>query len=382
MMESRFESAKLYLIDLLRAYGHRMIIVKIKQDGEEVEVIARTFVKRQLTAAGIEFPYNEINKRCSKIINTDLDNDELSIIFHRAVFEIETAYVKEFCEGKPQAEAYINSIYSWIERKQEWLDCTFSYYAAEEIEPFLEESQKEELELGTLSEGLYVTEEDVKALKKMGFKKISSVQAMMQVFWSFASYRIPIGNSMKNAIFSITVDEEAADYLNSYCHFYNSFIQSKIEGGKLPIDEERIKKHENQLKELNKRHQAVLEERNRQRKADIAEVNRKNQERISEVSATAREYKKVIEKFRKLVKNPHGKLIQAFDLTNEDDIKRFILLYKTVHKKVKNQTVKNIVKARFGDDDDAAELFRRMVEEYNSSLLPTDDCSEEEDTED
>ena len=216
----------------------------------------------------------------------------------------------------------------------------------------------------------------------MGFKKISSVQAMMQVFWSFASYRIPIGNSMKNAIISITVDEEAADYLNSYCHFYNSFIQSKIEGGKLPIDEERIKKHENQLKELNKRHQAELEERNRQRKADIAEVNRKNQERISEVSATAREYKKVIEKFRKLVKNPHGKLIQAFDLTNEDDIKRFILLYKTVHKKVKNQTVKNIVKARFGDDDDAAELFRRMVEEYNSSLLPTDDCSEEEDTED
>ena len=35
MMESRFESAKLYLIDLLRAYGHRMIIVKIKQDGED-----------------------------------------------------------------------------------------------------------------------------------------------------------------------------------------------------------------------------------------------------------------------------------------------------------------------------------------------------------
>ena len=98
-MESRFESAKLYLIDLLRAYGHRMIIVKIKQDGEEVEVMARTFVKRQLTAAGIEFPYNETNKRCSKIINTDLDNDELSIIFHRAVFEIETAYVTLYTVG-------------------------------------------------------------------------------------------------------------------------------------------------------------------------------------------------------------------------------------------------------------------------------------------
>lgn len=361
-MDSRFETAKQYLIELLRAYGHRPVIVKIKQDGEEVEVMARTFVKRQLTAAGIEFPYNEINKRCSKIINSELDNDELSILFHRAVFDIEAAYVEEFCEGKQEAEAYINSIYSWIDRKREWLDCTFSYYAAEEIEPFLEEEQRSELELGTFSEGLYVEEEDVKALKKMGFKKISSVQAMMQVFWSFASYRIPIGNSMKNAIFSITVNEEAADYLNSYCHFYNSFIQPKIEEGKFPIDEERIKKHEMQLKELSKRHQTELEERNRKRKEEIAKLNKKHQEEIHKISVTAKEYKKLIEKYRKQAKNPYSKLSQIYDFTNENDIKAFISWYKAVHKKVKNQTVKAIIRARFGEDEGAAELFKRMVD--------------------
>ena len=371
-MDSRFETAKQYLIELLRAYGHRPAIVKIKQDGEEVEVMARTFVKRQLTAAGIEFPYNEINKRCSKIINSELDNDELSILFHRAVFDIEAAYVEEFCEGKQEAEAYINSIYSWIDRKREWLDCTFSYYAAEEIEPFLEEEQRSELELGTFSEGLYVEEEDVKALKKMGFKKISSVQAMMQVFWSFASYRIPIGNSMKNAIFSITVNEEAADYLNSYCHFYNSFIQPKIEEGKFPIDEERIKKHEKQLKELSKRHQTELEERNRKRKEEIAKLNKKHQEEIHKISVTAKEYKKLIEKYRKQAKNPYSKLSQIYDFTNENDIKAFISWYKAVHKKVKNQTVKAIIRARFGEDEGAAELFKRMVDDYNSTLLAVD----------
>lgn len=371
-MDSRFEAAKQYLIDLLRAYGHRMIIVKIKQDGEEVEVMARTFVKRQLTAAGIEFPYNETNKRCSKIINSELDNDELSILFHRAVFDIEAAYVEEFCQGKPEAEAYINSIYNWIDRKQEWLDYTFSYYAAEEIEPFLEENRRSELELGTLSEGVYVAEEDVKALKKMGFKKISSVQAMMQVFWSFASYRMPIGNSMRNAIFSITVSEEAADYLNSYCHFYNSFIQPKIEEGKFPIDEERIKKHENQLKELSKRHQTELEERNRKRKEEIAKLNKKHQEEIHNISVTAKEYKKLIDKYRKQAKNPCSKMSQLYDLTNEDDIKEFIRWYQVLHKKVKNQTVKTIVRARFGDDESAAELFRRMVDDYNSTLLTVD----------
>lgn len=212
-MNEKFENAKLYLIDLLRIYGHRPIIVKIKQDGEEVEVMARTFVRRQLTAADIEFPWNELNKRSAKIKNPELDDDELSILFHRAVFDLESAYIEEFCQGKPEAEAYINSIYSWIERKKEWLDCTFSYYAGEEMVPFLDKNPKEELEMGELSEGLDVTEEDVKALKKIGFKKISSIQAMMQVFWSFASQRIPISNAMKNAILSITVDEEAGDYL-------------------------------------------------------------------------------------------------------------------------------------------------------------------------
>lgn len=36
---------------------------------------------------------------------------------------------------------------------------------------------------------------------------------------------------------------------------------------------------------------------------------------------------------------------------------------------LKNQTVRNIVKGKFGDDESAAELFKRMVEEYNATLL-------------
>ena len=380
-MESKFESAKLYLIELLRIYGHRLIIVKIKQDGEEVEVMARTFVRRQLTAVEIEFPWNELNKRSPKIKNPELDDDELSILFHRAVFELETAYVEEFCQGKPEAEAYINSIYSWIERKKEWLDCTFSYYADEEIVPFLEESPKEELEMGELSEGLDVTEEDVKVLKKIGFKKISSIRAMMQVFWSFASYRIPISNAMKNAILSITVDEEAGDYLESYCHFYNSFIQGKIESNAWPVDEEQVKKYEKQIKELNRKHQVELEERNKKHKKEITERNKKHQEEQHELAkkskAKVKECNALIEKIRRLVINPNGKINQTYDLTDEHDIRAFISWFKTAHKKVKNQTVKYIVAKRFEDNPDDAELFKKMVEEYNSTLLGSGDDDEE-----
>jgi hypothetical protein len=44
-MADRFETAKQYLIDLLRAYGHRPIIVKVRMDGTEVEVMAKNMVK-------------------------------------------------------------------------------------------------------------------------------------------------------------------------------------------------------------------------------------------------------------------------------------------------------------------------------------------------
>ena len=57
MKVSRLELATKYLIDLMRAYGHRPITVRVNMDGESVEIMARNFVKRQLTKVGILFPY-------------------------------------------------------------------------------------------------------------------------------------------------------------------------------------------------------------------------------------------------------------------------------------------------------------------------------------
>jgi len=388
-MASRFDAARNYLIELIRAYGHRPIIVKIANDGEEVQIMAKNFVKRQLSTANIYFPYNETNKKNTRIINSDLDNDELSIIFHHAVFDFETAYVEEFCQGKPKAEAYINSIYNWIERKQEWLQCTFSYYDEEDLVPFLSEEPVSKLSKGALSAELEVTEEDVKLLKQMGYKQISSVQAMMQLFWNFASNRIPIGKLMKNAILSITVDEEAADYLTSYFRFYNRFIQERIENNAFPSEEKVIKelnkKHQAELLQLSQRHQKELNDCKKKYKEETATLNKKHQEdlqnKLQKTKDKAKKYGTVVRKFRQELLNPHGKFHQTYDLTKEEDIKDFISWFSVIHRKIKNQTVKNIVKMTFSEDEDKAELFKRMVDEYNSSLLADNDSDEELDEE-
>ena len=53
----------------------------------------------------------------------------------------------------------------------------------------------------------------------------------------------------------------------------------------------------------------------------------------------------------------------------------YISWFKIMGRKIKNQNVKLIVKNRF-EDESAAELFKRMVEEYNATLI--ENLAEEE----
>ena len=78
MMDS-LNHATEYLIDLLRAYGHRAIVVNINQQGEELHVQAKDFVRRQLAAAGIKFPYSETNKPNNRILKNVMYN----VVSHR-----------------------------------------------------------------------------------------------------------------------------------------------------------------------------------------------------------------------------------------------------------------------------------------------------------
>ena len=77
MNSSDLEYCQAYLIDLMRAYGHRPITVKLDNNGEPVEVMACNFIKRQLTKVGILFPYNAIAGITKPIAKTDVRNSFL-----------------------------------------------------------------------------------------------------------------------------------------------------------------------------------------------------------------------------------------------------------------------------------------------------------------
>ena len=194
-MDNRFESAKLYLIDLLRAYGHRPVIVKVRMDGEPVEVMAKNMVKKQLTSAGILFPYGEGNKPNQHTINTALDTDMLSVIFYEALFEFESAYIEANCKDNPKAARFIDSVYDWIDRKQAWMICTFPSYSDEELRPFLPDIDIEDEKVDKSAR-----KKAKEFLTSIGITSLESTDDINRIFWDMAVQRKSLNSQIRESV--------------------------------------------------------------------------------------------------------------------------------------------------------------------------------------
>ena len=326
-MESRFENAKLYLIDLLRAYGHRPVVVKVRMDGEPVEVMAKNMVKKQLTAAGILFPYGEGNKPNQHTINTALDTDMLSVIFYEALFEFESAYIEANCKDKRKAARFIDSVYDWIERKQAWMICTFPSYSDDELQPFLPDKEIEE-----------------EKVDKTARKKAKEFLASIGI------------TSLES-----TDDDRLMKVFNHNLSLYNTYIQEKTENPEFKDDEKLFK-------ELSKEHKRALSEIDQLKSSERKEQNKLKQERLQEESM----YRKLSKKFMNMLKSNGSRFNSAYDLTSEADITEFLSWYKTVKRPVNKQTIKSIcreISKREGSD----ELVIKMVEEHNAQYIAVEE---------
>lgn len=172
-----------------------------------------------MAAAGIKFPYSETNKPNNRILNKHIDEDMLSVIFHEALFDLETAYVKENCEGEPKAERYIESINSWIERKKVWLKCTFPPYSDAQLAPFFDTrpAEKEPASDGDIREAQEV-------LSEIGFNSIATIEDVNKLLWELAMRRIPVTKSMRSAVEILITDARVGAWFEETAHSYNCYI--------------------------------------------------------------------------------------------------------------------------------------------------------------
>lgn len=362
--KERLEQATAYLIDLLKAYGHRPITVKITQEGEEVDVMARSFVKKQLTKAGILFPHNEGNKPNERKINTSLDKDMLSVIFHEAVFEFEVAYVKANCEGNPNAQHFIDTIYNWIENKQTWLNCTFPIYTDDELIAF-PETPIEAIKLDTSEVDEETVQKGIDLLKEMGFEKIGNQTEMKQVFWTLAMHRMTMDKALRAAIKSITTEEQALKYMSNSYRPFNRTIQKNVEAKILLPEEAKAKKE--------------LKSKEAEQNEYIHNLKKEMNQKIMKIRTDSGGYKKAARKLKSLLEDPRSDFHNCYDLTKEEDIDKFLTWYRTMRRVVRMGTVKSIEKLRYPEPG-ALDLFKKKVEEHNVEyriLENPDDAAEE-----
>lgn len=367
-MNNRFYEAREYLLDLLRTYGRKKIVVKIGLEGEEIKVTAKSFVIRQLSTAGISFPFASICEREIRKKNPAIERDLLSIIFHEALFEFETAYIEEFCLGKPRANDFIDSVFDWIERKREWLSCTFSPYEKADLIPFLDENPIPQTS-SIIDEPavVEVEQEALKSLNEMGYTSITNVMDMQRLFWDFAIRRKPIDKHMVNAIVSITTDDKVLGLLQGNCKAFNRFLQYSID--LLGFKPETAKSKE---KEKNR----IIMEINTKVNAAKKEERRKNEQ----VRREWKIYRKISRQLKHFLQNPKGVFLNTYDLTNEKDIGQFLIWYKIWKRKVPDGFVRSLEKYNVNYlESGKLDLFKQMVEVHNAKYL---NVLEEEDDDD
>ena len=350
-MGNRFEAAKQYLIDLLRAYGHRPIIVKVRMDGSEVEVMAKNMVKKQLTAAGILFPYGEGNKPNQRVINTAIDRDMLSVIFHEALFEFETAYIEANCKDNPRAARFIDSVYDWIERKQEWMKCTFPSYTDEELQPFLpdKEVEDESIDWGARKQAR-------EFLATLGINSLESTDDINKIFWEMAVRRKPVSNKVRDAVRIALSSDRLRKVFNHNLTIYNDYFKAKSESPEFRDDEQLVK-------DVTKQNKKVIQEVEQLRSQLRKESNIEKQELKREESMS----RKLVKKFMNMLKTNNTRFNRAYDLNNEADIIEFLSWYKMIKRPVNKKTIRDMSRLKCTEPG-AEELFLRLVEEHNAEF--------------
>lgn len=327
-MTEKREQATKYLLQLLKLYGNRAIVVKIKPEGP-VCVMAKNFIKKQLSAAGILFPYNDAKRVETPPINNTLDQDKLSVLFHEALIEFEIAYVEDTCsDNNPKADGFVNRIYDWIDRKYEWLDCTFPNYADGEIEPFGVE---------VIEDPEMTNEEALAVMQEYGYDPVKNVIDLNMIFWDLAYKHLPLPKNLRQAIIGTATDPSIRKILLTNSKKFNTYIASNT-------DEEG-----SVIKDLRR-------ELNEATAGQKKEFKRKLNEERKKVSA----FKKVTKRMHKFLISPDSRIAQQFDLSKENDIREFLSWFEDMDRKVANPVVK-----RFAQRLDSPDLFIKMCTEHN-----------------
>lgn len=380
----KFSKSRRHLIELMRAYGLKNLLVK--EEGEEVAmlVMARSYVIKDMEQLNIALNIMETRQENWKAICEDLSPQEITVLFFRALSAVKEGYLEDFTPENNADYKAIAAIKASLEENLAYLN-TFEEAKDEDLNPFPFTPDGE----GPGAEGRRSEIENYRnMLIELGLDRIITVASLNKLFWRLAAMGIEMNQSLRDAIISLTQNPEMRDYIDYTCDKYCETITASKAFRQRQTYLSQNKELERTKAEVTRLHLS-LAEKNKDLKNKNIELNTLSHRLRKEFHE---KYSKTVNK-RKAEKNIYRRLFQnltfrqsdlplAYDLNQESHMHHYLEWFELGKYSLSEGKINRIIKYCITDEQVKArfwELAQQMNErivinqQSNDASMPTEE---------
>lgn len=366
----KFSKSRRHLIELMRAYGLKNMLVR--EEGEDVAmlVMARSYVIKDMERLKISLNVEETRRENWKAICDDLSPQEITVVFFRALAAVKEGYLEDFTPENKADQKTMLAIKTSLEQDQAYLS-TFEEANDKNLTPFPFTPDGE----GPGAEERRCEIENYRnMLIDLELDNIVTVASLNKLFWRLAAMGIEMNQSLRDAIISLTQNPEMRDYIDYTCDkYFETVTASKVFRHRQTYLSQN-KELERTKAEVTRLHLA-LAEKNKELKEKNIELTdlgyRLKRDYYLKMSKTDGKRKAEKNICRKLFQNltfRQSELPLAYDLNQESHMLHYLEWFELGKYRLSEGKIIRIIKNCITDEQ-AKNRFRELAQQMNESIV-------------
>lgn len=369
----RFSKARRYLLELTRAYGLKHIEVIKKGDSEPQQVLVRTYVIMEFGKLKIPFDEDMSRKENWKPRHRNLSVKQMTVLVLRGFIELKKGYIEDFTPEFVRDLERIEMIKKSLRADKKYLK-TFSEYDNDTLTPFSTTRIFTDPMTDERMEKINECKKWIRSLKL----SVVTISGVNQVFWTLSYAGMNITQNMRDALISLTDNQEIRDYIDYCCDKYDFDVTKHIRNKKVKNQEvielsEKLVKKKTEVETLKlkcKEKTESIKEKNKEIERLKRDLSKSYQAKYEKKVKLHFSYKGTIKYLLEGLISPNSKISRAYNLNNEEDIVLFLKWFEYSGKTIPNNTIKYIAKYQITDEN-SLERFKELVNEMNERVRQT-----------
>lgn len=370
----KFSKSRRHLIELMRAYGLKNVLIREKGEDAATLVRARTYVIKDMERLNISLNVEETRQENWKPICDNLSPQEITVIFFRALAAVKEGYIEDFTPENNADQKTISLIKTSLEKDWNYL-CTFEEADDTNLNPFPFTPNGE----GPGTEKRRDEIENYRNLLiEMGLGSIITIPSLDKLFWRLAAMGIEMNQSLRDAIVSLTDNPEMRDQIDYMCDKYNETVTTSktFRHRQYYLS---LKKELEHCKDRIALLQADLAEKKKELKNKNVEITgmrkkyiREFHERISNNTKNRKVEKAIYKRLFSLLNSAEN---LAYNLNDEKQMMRFLEWFEIGKHHLNKGKINYIIRHRITDEE-AKNKFQELAQQMNERIHVAQQSSE------